>query len=207
MVCTLTVAAWDTLVLSPRAYRLLKQKEWPLLKITFHILRLVMPIEFTVVAVAFFDSSWSLEVSSASRSVMNWANELNRQRCQHFYLFEPIVTAFLMAVASRKQLMSHPLPQLIASTVSLAIRLYAIWDKSKLVMGLLGSLLFVQVVAQAICCAFYQVVPLKEGQGCIAGPKHNWVGLYWLAPSLFYTATVCLLSALTATRTGAHISG
>lgn len=75
-------------------------------------------------------------------------------------------------------------------TVSLSVRMYAIWDKSRTVMLLLGALLFIQIVTQAICCAFYQVVPLKETQGCIAGPKHNWVGVYWLAPTLFYTATV-----------------
>ena len=62
-VCTLTVAAWDTLVLSPRSYRLLRTKEWPLLKIVFHFLRVFMPIEFTIVGVAFFDTKWSLEVS------------------------------------------------------------------------------------------------------------------------------------------------
>jgi hypothetical protein len=33
-------------------------------------------------------------------------------------------------------------------------------------------------------------VPLLVGQGCIAGPKHNWVGIYWLAPTLLYTASV-----------------
>ena len=48
-VCTLTVAAWDTLVLSPRTWRLLKTKEWPPLKILFHFLRVFMPAEFTVV--------------------------------------------------------------------------------------------------------------------------------------------------------------
>lgn len=48
-VCTLTVAAWDTLVLSPRTWRLLKTKEWPLLKILFHFLRLFMPAEFIIV--------------------------------------------------------------------------------------------------------------------------------------------------------------
>ena len=48
-VCTLTVAAWDTLVLSPRTWRLLRTKEWPPLKILFHFLRLFMPIEFTIV--------------------------------------------------------------------------------------------------------------------------------------------------------------
>ena len=36
-------------------------------------------------------------------------------------------------------------------------------------------------------------MPLEEGQGCIAGPKGNWVGIYWLAPTLLYTASVCKL--------------
>lgn len=83
------------------------------------------------------------------------------------------------------------------SVASLAIRLYAIFDKSKLVMGVLGGLLLIQVIVQAICCGFYQVVPLKVGQGCIAGPKHNWVGIYWLAPSLFYSAAVCVFVHIT----------
>lgn len=48
-VCTLTVAAWDTLVLSPRAWRLMKTPEWPVLKIIFHFLRVFMPVEFVVV--------------------------------------------------------------------------------------------------------------------------------------------------------------
>lgn len=48
-VCTLTVAAWDTLVLSPRSWRLMKSREWPVLKIIFHFLRFFMPIEFIIV--------------------------------------------------------------------------------------------------------------------------------------------------------------
>ena len=48
-VCTLTVAAWDTLVLSPRSWRLMKTREWPVLKIIFHFLRFFMPAEFIVV--------------------------------------------------------------------------------------------------------------------------------------------------------------
>lgn len=61
-VCTLTVAAWDTLVLSPRSWRLLKTKGWPFLKIAYNFLRVFMPIEFTIVGVAFFDTNWSLSV-------------------------------------------------------------------------------------------------------------------------------------------------
>ena len=40
----------------------------------------------------------------------------------------------------------------------------------------------------------FLAVPLDVGQGCIAGPRHNadWVGIYWLAPTLFYTATFAL---------------
>jgi hypothetical protein len=51
-VCTLTVAAWDTLVLSPRSYKLFKTKEWPVLKTMFFILRFLMPIEFTIVGMS-----------------------------------------------------------------------------------------------------------------------------------------------------------
>jgi hypothetical protein len=44
----------------------------------------------------------------------------------------------------------------------------------------------------AACCAFYRVMPLLEGQGCIAGPQANWVGIYWAAPTLLYTLTFAL---------------
>ncbi|KAG8848945.1 hypothetical protein FRB96_000966 [Tulasnella sp. 330] len=161
MVCTLTVAAWDTLVLSPRTWKLMKTSEWPFLKIAYHILRYLMPIEFTITAVAFFDTDFSLA------------------RCNKFYLFEPICTVVLMCVAS----------------ASLAVRLYAVYDRSKLVMGLLGGFLFLQIVAMGVCTAFYKVVPLATGQGCIAGPQFNWVGVYWLAPTLFYA--FCLALAVT----------
>lgn len=78
-VCTLTVAAWDTLVLSPRTWRLMKSPGWPALKFIFHFLRIFMPLEFVVVgmrahqpflfffspvlvAIAFFDTKWSQAV-------------------------------------------------------------------------------------------------------------------------------------------------
>jgi hypothetical protein len=35
-----------------------------------------------------------------------------------------------------------------------------------------------------------KAVPLLEGQGCIAGPKHSWVGVYWVSATLLYTASV-----------------
>ncbi|EAU86009.1 hypothetical protein CC1G_03032 [Coprinopsis cinerea okayama7 len=158
LVCTLTVAAWDTLVLSPRTWRLFRSPGWPALKILFHFLRLFMPIEFIIVAVAFFDTTWTQEM------------------CQKFYLFEPICTAFLLAAASAVHV----------------IRINAIYDKNKGILGVMSLLFAIQVVVTAICCGFYRSVPLLEGQGCIAGPKANWVGIYWLAPTLLYTASFAL---------------
>lgn len=35
----------------------------------------------------------------------------------------------------------------------------------------------------------YIAIPLLEGQGCIAGPKNNWVGIYWVGPTLMYSAS------------------
>ncbi|KAF5369255.1 hypothetical protein D9758_002633 [Tetrapyrgos nigripes] len=158
LVCTLTVAAWDTLVLSPRTWRLFKSPGWPVLKVLFHFMRIFMPVEFTIVAVAFFDTKWS------------------RDSCQKFYLFEPICTAILLAAASAVHV----------------IRIHAIYEKSRNVLFAMGALLAVQVVVTAICCGFYRSVPLLDGQGCIAGPKENWVGIYWLAPTLLYTASFAL---------------
>jgi hypothetical protein len=136
----------------------MRNGEWPVLKILFHFLRVFMPIEFTIVAVAFFDTQWS------------------QAQCQHFFLFEPICTAILLAATSAVHV----------------IRTHAIYDKSRPVLIGMGSLYAVQIVVTAICCGFYRSVPLLSGQGCIAGPKHNWVGIYWLAPTLLYTASFAL---------------
>ncbi|KAJ6512233.1 hypothetical protein C8R47DRAFT_1094193 [Mycena vitilis] len=158
LVCTLTVAAWDTLVLSPRTWRLMRTGEWPVLKVLFHFLRVFMPLEFAVVAVAFFDTKWS------------------RNTCDKFYLFEPICTAILLAACSAIHV----------------IRIHAIYERSRAVLIGMGSLFAAQVVVTGICCGFYRSVPLLDGQGCIAGPKENWVGIYWLAPTLLYTASAIL---------------
>ncbi|KAF8631774.1 hypothetical protein AX17_004989 [Amanita inopinata Kibby_2008] len=158
LVCTLTVAAWDTLVLSPRTWRLMKTPGWPALKILFHFLRVFMPVEFIVVAVAFFDTRWSQET------------------CRKFYLFEPICTAVLLAATSAVHV----------------IRIHAVYDKKRPVLLAMGALYAVQIAVTAIACGFYRSVPLLTGQGCIAGPKANWVGIYWVAPTLLYTVSFVL---------------
>ena len=65
LVCTLTVAAWDSLVLSPRAWRLWKSPGWPALKIIFQFLRHFMPAEFIVVGLSIFLSLLSCEFISS----------------------------------------------------------------------------------------------------------------------------------------------
>lgn len=114
-----------------------------------------MPVEFTIVAVAFFDTKWS------------------QATCNHFYLFEPICTAILLAATSAVHV----------------IRIHAIYQKDRAVLYGLGTLFAIQVIVTAIACGFYRSVPLLEGQGCIAGPKHIWVGMYWVATTAMYSAT------------------
>ena len=48
-VCTLTVALWDTLVLSPQTWRLFVESGWPPLKVLFNVLRVYVLAEFMVV--------------------------------------------------------------------------------------------------------------------------------------------------------------
>ncbi|KJA16492.1 hypothetical protein HYPSUDRAFT_98761, partial [Hypholoma sublateritium FD-334 SS-4] len=160
LVCTLTVAAWDTLVLSPRTWRLFRMPGWPALKILFHFLRFWMPAEFVIVAVAFFDTKWS------------------QSQCQSFYLFEPIATAVLLAATSAVHV----------------IRIHAISDDQvkRPVLVLMSALFAVQIAVTAVACGFYRSVPLLDGQGCIAGPRHTWVGIYWVAPTLLYLTSFTL---------------
>jgi hypothetical protein len=136
----------------------MKTKEWPILKVLFYFLRIFMPVEFTIVAVAFFDTKWS------------------QASCNKFYLFEPICTAILLAAASAVHV----------------VRIYAIYDKNRTILFSLGALFGVQVAVTGVACAFYRSVPLLAGQGCIAGPKDKWIGMYWVAPAALYTATFVL---------------
>jgi hypothetical protein len=103
--------------------------------------------------------------------------------------------------------LSSPSCNLIFSAVHV-IRVHAICDKNKTVLAGLGALFIAQVAVTAVCCAFYHcrayqlsllvvrlrcllpAVPLLEGQGCIAGPRSKWVGVYWAAITLFYTTSV-----------------
>ena len=47
-VCTLTVLSWDTLVLSPRSYKLGRTKTWPALKALYYFLQFWVVADFVV---------------------------------------------------------------------------------------------------------------------------------------------------------------
>jgi hypothetical protein len=80
------------------------------------------------------------------------------------------------------------------SSLVIVIRVSAIYEQSRPVTFGLGALLVIQVIVQAVCCGFYEPLALKPGQGCIAAPKHEWGGIYWLAPTILYLVAVSLTS-------------
>lgn len=78
------------------------------------------------------------------------------------------------------------------ASAALVLRVAAIHDHNRLVVAGLSVLLGLQVVVQGVSCAFFKSVPLAVGQGCIAGPKAEWVGIYWAMPTVLYAVMVRL---------------
>ncbi|KAG8214860.1 hypothetical protein J3R82DRAFT_10026 [Butyriboletus roseoflavus] len=176
-VCTLTVLAWDTLVLTPRSYRLGRTKAWPALKALYYFLQLWVLVDFVVAGV--FSVLALIPSSQRYLGVMFFSTSaVQDPDCRRFWPYEPICTAILLFAAS---------------TVHV-IRVTAIYGHNSRIRSLLLALLFVQGVVTAICCGFYRSVHLLDGQGCIAGPLNNqsWVGIYWLSPTVLYATTFSL---------------
>ncbi|KAF8310264.1 hypothetical protein DL93DRAFT_2038843, partial [Clavulina sp. PMI_390] len=162
-VCTLTIASWDTLVLTTRWWRMTKTQEWPPLKILMTLLRHLMPIEFIILAVSCFNPSFTPE------------------RCRKAYLIEPILSAILLSLSSLALIIrvralhsSAPPPTQRAITFGLS------------------ALFVAQVAAHFACCFFYTPLAVLPTQGCIAVPKHLWGGIYWAFPTILYTVTLAL---------------
>ncbi|KAI6166704.1 hypothetical protein EDD17DRAFT_1688532 [Pisolithus thermaeus] len=82
-VCTLTVLSWDTLVLSPRSYKLSRTKTWPALKALYYFLQVWVVSDFVVTGVMFFSTSVRQDPD-----------------CRRFWPYEPICTAILLFAAS-----------------------------------------------------------------------------------------------------------
>ena len=176
-VCTLTVAAWDTLVLSPRAWKLIKTDGWPILKVIFNFLRLFMPAEFIVVGMC-TSMNYDPQLECSPMITSRW------------FLWHPMDSSCTLAPALLLLIfLTRSLPDLpkvlpirthmhcnltrcdlrwtllcfffaicCQSSHPLAvhvIRIHAIYDKSRAVLLGLGALYAVQIVVTAICCAFY----------------------------------------------------
>lgn len=80
------------------------------------------------------------------------------------------------------------------SSLALIIRVRAIHDTSagrqRAITFGLSAMLIIQVGVHFACCFFYHPLNLQNSQGCIAAPKHNWGGIYWLMPAILYLTTV-----------------
>ncbi|KAG1733044.1 uncharacterized protein EDB91DRAFT_1150079 [Suillus paluster] len=87
-VCTLTVLAWDALVLTPRSYKLGRQPKWPALKAMYYFLQFWVLADFVVTGVMFFSTTVIQDTD-----------------CVRFWPYEPICTAILIAVASAVHVM------------------------------------------------------------------------------------------------------
>jgi len=167
-VCTLTVAAWDTLVLSPRTWKLLRATGWPLLKIIYHFIRILMPVEFAIVAVAFFDTKWT------------------EAMCHNFYLFEPICTAILVSLCSLVHVTR--IGAIYPNNQAIKFGMSGLLVAQVIAMGVLCG--FYRPMP-----LIFPSAPSFSGQGCIAGPKFNVrevVGIYWVLPTVLYTASFAL---------------
>lgn len=83
-VCTLTVAAWDTLVLSPRAWKLARQEGRPPLKLLFHFLQWFMPLEFIAVGQSTLQSYACHKPLSLSRCSCRLLRYQLQPICEYF---------------------------------------------------------------------------------------------------------------------------
>ena len=162
--------------------------------------------------VGFFDTKWPQSVSSptiisvllVNPSLRHAPNSISLS--QYVQLFS---SQLRLASASDYGPSASVLTSLLAVHV---IRIHAIYDKSRPILFGMGALFALQVVVTAVCCGFYRgaptslapiqihdssliaAVPLLEGQGCISGIRHDWVGIYWVFPALLYTVSVSSIS-------------
>ena len=92
----------------------------------------------SLAGVAFFDTDFTQTVRALSYLIQSYTDTV--QMCQRFYLFEPITTAILLACCSFVHV----------------LRVYAIHDQNRMVLGIMSALLAVQIVVTGICCGFYR---------------------------------------------------
>lgn len=230
MVCTLTVAAWDTLVLSPRTWRLMKTSEWPILKILFHFLRVFMAVEFTIVgafrpallifpdindfhpaAVAFFDTRFTQAVRFGAVLITH-PGAYSCAPTTAMSKFLPFRT-YLHCYPALRCIQYVPVPLIRPRSVLIGFSCPCCSHVCHIRqeptsplrndcparhpgrghgyrLGLLPMYVHFIDFLGVVTYLNFAATPLDVGQGCIASPKHNWVGIYWVAPTLLYTVSV-----------------
>jgi len=146
-------------------------KGWPMLKIVYHFIRLFMPIEFAIVAVAFFDTKFT------------------SGQCNHFYLFEPICTAILVSLCSLVHVVR--ISAIYPNNNAVKYGMTALLAMQVIAMAVTCG--FYRPMPLE-----FPAPPSNSGQGCIAGPKFNdreAVGTYWVLPTVLYSASFFLALA------------
>lgn len=141
---------------------------WPALKVIYHFIRLFMPIEFAIVAVAFFDTKFT------------------ETQCNHFYLFEPICTAILVSLCSLVHVIR--ISAIYKDNMAVKYGMSALLALQVIAMAVTCG--FYRPMPLE-----FPSTPSFSGQGCIAGPKfedRQAVGVYWLLPTVLYTASFVL---------------
>lgn len=134
------------------------QQEWPVLKIFYHVLRYIMPIEFTVVGA--YIRLEPLDLYSCQLSCCVLRHQVVIREVPKLLSFRAHSHHVSCLVVFRSAILCFRLVNsansLVPQTVVALIRLHAIFDYSKAVLGGLGALCFIQVATMAACCAFYR---------------------------------------------------
>ncbi|KAJ7634564.1 hypothetical protein FB45DRAFT_1025499 [Roridomyces roridus] len=141
----------------------------------FYLNRYVTHGQFIVLQVAFFETQWSVET------------------CEKYVLFPGAATMSLVAITcpfGNSPLTSH--------SVTLILRVYALYLSNKYVLSFLLAVLSAQIVLMGWALHFGIRVPLPPGfPGCVLTGNNDWFGAFWAAP----IATDTLIFLLTLWRT------
>ncbi|KAL4066857.1 hypothetical protein V8B97DRAFT_1668707 [Scleroderma yunnanense] len=161
--CTLTVLLWDTLVLSPRSYKLGRAKiPWPAfqLKVLYYFLQFWVVADFLVTGMMFFSASVTQDPD-----------------CLRFWPYEPICTAILLFAAS---------------TVHV-IRISAIYSHDHVRSIMSSLLLMQAIVTSIFCGFYRAVrLHERQGCIAGPLNNQSWVGIYWLFPTILYGTSFVL---------------
>ncbi|KAF8333441.1 uncharacterized protein EI90DRAFT_562199 [Cantharellus anzutake] len=197
MTCALTIAAWDTLVLTSRTWHVTRTKEWPPVKIVLLILRYLMPIEYIILGVIHFKRS------------------IQPSTCNRITPLEPIMTASLLLLSSFALVLiitsspspnssrmsqspnltttNHPITNTIIPTINPSPTPITPSQRFKSCFNTrlkltFSSLFVLQLISHIAGAISFQNINVGRGKGCISGlgKGRTWAGIFYLGATLVY---------------------